>query len=1005
MYSARDMKSSSTDPLILPDMQPDSSMKRAGGRKRLIKKRRLMCLGLLALALLSIHALPSTARARGIEVRSTSPEILTVEPGEIVTLSFRVLNDTQAEEELEEKVSLPDGWRLVMPLFEFVLAPGREATRIVVLQAGKHAGAGDYHIGYTATSIRDETFGGDASVRLVLQPVHDLSLTIEGLAPEQVIAGEAFSFPVRLLNLGNTSLAVTMKARISKGGSVSLEPASFTLPPGESRLIQAGGYTDPGIHRLEKQSVRIDAVTDRIEEGRPVSARLTVPMEVVPPVAGGDVYHRYPLEFSTNLGGDDDDHGLQFTLEGDGYLDENRKHRLAFSVRAPDREGKSVLSDREEYQGRYSNESFTVRGGDRSYGLSELTSQGRYGRGLGAQVHRPRSPFQAGAYYVADRWSLQNRNDTGAYFSCSPFAWADMQLNLLRLDYDAWDVYPATTDDLFSFEGNFLFRKKDRLDMEVGYSRGDRYNMEMNRGGRTGQAQDIAYRLNYYGSLFENLRLSVSSRYSGPDFAGRYSDTLRHGMGINFPWTRHLRFNFSFQRYGRNLDADPRRGSAPREDLYRGGAAVMLPKKWRFGLNYSFYDRSDDLPGTGRDLNEHMASVNLGRSSEPFSYRVQARRNWTRNVSIGTDCDYWQYDLSFTYRPGRSLYLSLTGGYSDDERDSEEGYLLKQGRYLGGSARWQPSRDFSIYANYRKNDTDYPDEPLRERAQSDHYGAGLSWRLPNGHKFKMDARRTAGWSGESYNSYSAAYTIPLNVPLKRKKSVGSLTGRVYRADEPKNPGVAGAVVYVDGTAARTDTTGRFQFLTLPPGDYKLRLDERSISLGLVVAGAKSTSVTVTGGKTVEKDIALANSGRLEGRILITDPPGNGANGNGNANGGAYLAGNGNGNGNGKASGGGNNKHDKNGNGNILVELSRDGEIRRTISDKNGGFLFEQLVPGKWALKVYPHNLPEHHYLENGSQKLTVKPGKIQEATIRVLPRMRKIRFIDEGRIRVEAKRP
>jgi hypothetical protein len=170
---------------------------------------------------------------------------------------------------------------------------------------------------------------------------------------------------------------------------------------------------------------------------------------------------------------------------------------------------------------------------------------------------------------------------------------------------------------------------------------------------------------------------------------------------------------------------------------------------------------------------------------------------------------------------------------------------------------------------------------------------------------------------------------------------------------------------------------------------------------------------VTGGNTVEAGIALTDSGSLEGRILLPLQNGNG-NGNGNgkghghgthANGSSngYLVGdgkNGNGNGHGHADNG-NKSTSGSGSGNILVELAREGETRRTISDRHGRFLFEQLVPGEWTLKIYGHNLPKHHYLENGTRKVMVAPGERGQVTVQVLPRLREIRFIDKGRIQAE----
>jgi hypothetical protein len=78
---------------------------------------------------------------------------------------------------------------------------------------------------------------------------------------------------------------------------------------------------------------------------------------------------------------------------------------------------------------------------------------------------------------------------------------------------------------------------------------------------------------------------------------------------------------------------------------------------------------------------------------------------------------------------------------------------------------------------------------------------------------------------------------------------------------------------------------------------------------------------------------------------------------------------------------------------------RNGEqTLRTVSDRAGGFLFQQLRPGEWTLRVYPHNLPAHHRLETPSRTLHLRPGEEDQIDVRVLPQPRTIRILDEGRL-------
>jgi hypothetical protein len=56
------------------------------------------------------------------------------------------------------------------------------------------------------------------------------------------------------------------------------------------------------------------------------------------------------------------------------------------------------------------------------------------------------------------------------------------------------------------------------------------------------------------------------------------------------------------------------------------------------------------------------------------------------------------------------------------------------------------------------------------------------------------------------------------------------------------------------------------------------------------------------------------------------------------------------------------------------------------------------------MKVYDHNIPAFHYIETAEQAINLEPGQSQEVTIRVLPKVRGIKFIDSGVIQPNKKK-
>jgi hypothetical protein len=904
--------------------------------------------------LLSFLGAPSLlGQPAALEVRPVAAETVEAEPGRILTLAFRVTNRSHDRVPMREGVTLPEGWRLVMPLVDFELEPAESVVRMIVVRVGGAAPAGEYEIVYAASGRADYALADRAAARVMISPVYNLILQPEDAPPERLAAGESFHLKIRLLNRGNADLAVTLEAGMGAAGHAAVAPQAFDLPAGGSRLLEVTAAADARADRLTRSHLRLVARTDRTVSGRPVEAALTLPLEVVPRVAGQDTHLRYPVSFFTRLGGDDYGSALQFGLEGDGYLDEARRRRLDFSIQAPDRHDRGTLGRRDEYRIGYEDPLLRLKGGDQSYALSELTSWHRYGRGAGVELGREGRPLAGGMYYVEDRWTLQKRRDVGAFLSADPAPGTTVRAHFLALAYDEWRLSPAAREEIWSLGADTRRLFSHRLEAEIGFSRTD----------RPGAASDSAWRLALRSPSGWSARYHLSARQSGRDWAGRYPDSASYSGSFSLPLGDRLRGSAAYDRYERNREADPVRGSAPRETRYQAGLEARLPGRHHASVAYDRYERIDASSAAGFRFREHGVALALGHSGGRFGYRAQARRGRSRDLASGLRYGGWNYELQGTFSPRKDLFLAFSSSFGDDGSPGES-RLLRRGRNHGGSVRWAPTGAFSAHLHYSRNDETFPDEALRERVESDQWGAGFTWKTRRGPSVEFAARRSGGLDRKEYTSYSVTCQLPFKVPLRRRKSVGSLSGRVFRSDLPGAPGVAGAVVYVGGTAAVTDRSGRFTFRTLAPGTHEVRVDERSIGIENVPATPGPVTVTVEGGRSAAVELPLGASGVLQGRVALEPAPGGAPQG---------LA-------------------------NILVELARPGEIRRTVTDSDGRFLFEKLAPGAWMLKVYERNLPENHRLEKAEQKVTIAPGARAGAAVRVLSRPREIRFIDEGRV-------
>ncbi len=933
--------------------------------------------GYVLLLLLCFPA-ASLAQGQGVEARAVSPKLQEVVPGGILSLSFLVTNHTKGEEEFTESLQLPEGWQAIIPGASFRLRASEATTRLMAFQVPQGAVAGRYDVTYGVRSQRDYAIQDADTVTVAVLPVTKLALLVEE-KPESVIAGETYEIKLRLVNQSNVGLQVRLEVSSSENYPAKIEPEEVTPAAGESAPVTVTVRTDRAEQQPHTHHVQVKARAVEIENGE-TTAGITVGVEIIPRVSGElDIYHRLPAELTVRLAGEDGSAGVQVELRGEGTLDEAGTTGVEFRFCGPDLQDQSPFGWRDEYRLNYFTSDLEVHLGDQSYGLSRLTSSYRYGRGLGLDFHPTRGPTGGGAYYLEERWARPDRQEAGAYVTRRVNDRIETRFNFLRQDRNAGDTLRGAQDTLWSLEADSHPTEDMRLQVE--YARCD--------SNRPGATEDDAYRIEWDGRLGRQGYYRAAKFHAEPDYYGCYHDSDHSYASLSYPLAPRLQGHVSYNRYKSNLDLRPDRRDANRETLWRGGITYALAGGWYFALDYDDFERYDALPPRDFDYQEQALRLSAGRSADRYSARIEVRTGEQHDRRSGESETLWSYNFFASYRPRRESFFTLYAGWGDGEALSG-GRLLGASNNLGASVAWQPRPDLTLDFWYTRYNFDSSDHP-----ESDQYSFRLARRLSNSHLLTLEMRHNTGDWRDDETSYVLAYTIPLGLPIS-KKSVGSIRGRVYDAEAPGQPGVAGVILRANGATAVTNAKGEFIFPSAAPGTYQLSVDRVSIGVERVTEQKLPLTVEVVAGESVPVELGVVRAATVSGTVLLIPADNN----NGNGNGGGL---NGKGpNGNGAvvvgAPGVDNGKREPTGLGNMLVELTNGQEIMRRLTDQNGRFLFDGVRAGSWRLKVYDHNLPAYHYLETPEQDLTLEPGQAAEVTVRVLPKVRQIRFIDEGTI-------
>ena len=261
----------------------------------------------------------------------------------------------------------------------------------------------------------------------------------------------------------------------------------------------------------------------------------------------------------------------------------------------------------------------------------------------------------------------------------------------------------------------------------------------------------------------------------------------------------------------------------------------------------------------------------------------------------------------------------------------------------------------------------------------------FNYTLPNKHLISLSGRylRNRRSDREDTASVMLSYAIPFGVPVARKKSIGSLGGRVYDAESPRLKGIPDVIVNVNGASAVTDKKGYFLFPSLKPGTYDLVAEERNLGLDRVISLKTPIKVRIEGGEDRKVDLGVTRRASLRGKAVVFRPVDD-----------RYVF----------VEGKEQNERElveSDGLSNVLIQLHKGETTIHRITDQRGYFSFEDLRPGMWFLKVYKESLPPFHYPEQATLKLELKPGAREEVVVRIVPRLRPLRLIDEGEISVE----
>ncbi len=887
--------------------------------------------------------LPATAASQTADsVEARAAQaVLDVREGNIVATSIIVTNSSRRQKTFKGRIALPTGWRTVTRESQFSLAPGRSDSRLISFFLPPETPAGLYPVKYYLADITSPE--KERETAFEVHVIASKKLEIKVLqAPRFVVAGKDYAVQYTIANLGNVTGTVRLHVRNSESFRVTLDSSRLQLGPRQTRTVTALVMTSGSLQNKVISTLEVSAT---LEQDTAFTVRASSVVDVIPQVSSiTDRYLEFPIEITGRASGEDDRLGGQIEIAGAGSLTEERNDRLQLMLRFPDIQSQSSIGLRDEYRVRYASSWVEIQGGDWSYSLSPLTELNRYA--FGGQGAARYHGVTAGGFFNQSRFVTDGPQQAAGFIKYELAEHYELGVNFLKKK-------ELNEDNVASIRGILKPLALANLDLEYGTSDGVRGKDKAYAVQVSGKQQVVAYD-------FKFIR-------SGPKYAGYYRDVDYDLLTVNIFPLDDVRFEALYRSEERNKDRDTTFFYAPQERFLQiGGGYSNI-----FAVSFRSTTQRDLLPSAQYNRKEDMVQLRGGHAFRGVDLYA--------NVDLGSTNDR-KGNISYPFRR-YALFAGINPEPGQNYSSSVE-YSTERNFFDGSSQkRLSLSLGASIFINYYTNiqgtlfwSRTY--QPTRQDFAL--LDVTMQHLFPFGHRIAVRARQnfsTPAINGREL-AYTLQYSVPLGVPVKRLSSTGQLRGRVLNET---GKGIGNILINVSGSAAITDSDGDFFFPTLAPGQHYLILDKVSIGIDRVATQMTPMKVDIAGGKETELTINLVRSSNVSGTVVLN------AFDELDSSKTKFVE-------VGPKSG-------------VLLELSNDREFLRRVSDNRGRFVFADLRPGAWVLRVVGGDIPQYHEVEQNAWDVSLTPGSKKEFTLNIRPRKRAIRIIEEATVPPVSRQP
>ena len=863
---------------------------------------------------------------------SNTPKL--IQPGQYFSLFFTLLHTDSLPNGFKNRLKLPTNWKILTEKKLPIDKDSFSTKYIYTISTPNQAASGAYPIDFQIVVSDTVLIYKKAIVNIdVVKHIEIVPLN----QPEFVKEGDVLKIEYLIQNLGNQT--ERLKIETTRGVVDNVKDSVYINPNSYLKVLVKQNI--PQTDNSHSWQTSADLKVSFSNQTAPIFQFVSIPVYSTK-IKKNDPYLRFPIQiggaYMRYSVGKQTLSAYQYTAEGSGFLDFSKKHHLDFTVRGPNQAAFPTIGSYDQYSMSYTYLSKTkITAGDYVLRFNNLMEFGRFGRGLKVEQNTERGnttlfyqharffPNQKDAFGGSYKWHLKGESNIGVNF-------ISKNLNYNNLNFHS------------NLLGVSSFFKKEKFVNETELALGYAQNK-----------LDIGF-FNKFNFIYKRLNVNSEVVHAGKNFYGFYTNSLLLVNGVNYRLSKKISIgaNANISKINPSLDVI-KYATSPYSTTLTAFISYQPDSKNQLFLNYTNQEREDRQKPSTFHFKEDFVNFSYNLNTYKFTLFSQARYGYAQNL-MTVDNTGKKEATAYILQPSVALLPWFwVGGYSEYQHTTKFSANDKYQNlyYYGGNVRMNYKKSISLNFMYRNNYA--PDEFFEKRSFID---GSLVFDFPK-HQLSLNTGKSyipnLSTNEENTQFLSVRYVAKLNVPIKKDKKLGHLSGQVIcLSNSIKKEGI---LMQVGQYKSLTDSNGIFSFPNLMPNTYYITMPYNSSLVGVVSTLKTPIEARIKADSTVFLTIPLVKTGGVVGSVnfenieksSLEKPI-------------------------------------------VYVKLFNATESFVTELNNKNEFSFKEMKPGLWKLKAIILGKNEQFEILNAEQDIEIESDQIKKSSFLVKTIERKVQF-------------